>query len=118
MKKLTKKAFLQDTEHAELFRKVLNQTGLSWSDIIANPIDYRDAANGVNGFIYYADTVKFAKQNILLILDLLHRFEDEIGEPLESKPNLARDGETIFYNWLSWFALESCIDSIIQQLEL
>lgn len=110
----TKKEFLERfSSNPKLARKVFNQMGQSWSDIIEYPEDFRDASAGVSGFIYYKDTVAFAKRNLALITKALHEFEQEIGTPLK-KPT---DDETQYLNWLAWFALENTIDEVIQYKE-
>ena len=106
----TKKEFLENCQHRELAEAVLDQTGMVWKDLIQYPEDYRDAGAGVSGFIYYSDTCKFAKDNLLLIINALNEFEHETGAPLD-KPT---DDETQYLNWLSWFALENTIDQIMQ----
>lgn len=110
----TKKEFLERfASNPTLAKKVLNQIGESWNNIIRYPEDYRDASVGVSGFIYYKDTVAFAKRNLALITKALHEFEQEIGTPLK-KPT---DDETEYLNWLAWFALENTIDDVIQYKE-
>jgi len=106
----TKKEFLEKyARHPELAKKVFRQMGADWKEIIKYPEDYRDAGAGVSGFIYYSETVPFAKRNLVLIMNSLNEFEHETGSPLK-KPT---DDKTQFYNWLSWFALESVIDDVI-----
>jgi len=110
----TKKEFLNKyASNPELARKVFNQMSASWKEIIKYPEDFRDAGAGVGGFIYYNETVPFAKQNMTLITRALHEFEQEIGMPLK-KPT---DDETQYLNWLAWFALENTIDDVIQYKE-
>lgn len=104
-----KKIFLEKCRYPELARRVLDQMGESWNNIIKYPEDFRDAGAGVSGFVYYSDTVPFSKRNLVLIMNALNDFENEIGSPL-NKPT---DDETAFYNWLAWFALENTIQEII-----
>lgn len=111
--KLSKSKFISESRYPELTKKVLNQIGVEWSQLKEYPYDYRDAGAGVSGFIYYSETVPFAKHNLVLIMNALNEFENEIGEPIK-KPT---DDETQFYNWLSWFALETVIDDLICQTE-
>ena len=110
----TKKEFLEGSRSPKLAQKVLNQMGMTWKEIIDNPEDYRDASAGVSGFIYYNETVEFAKDNLVLIMNALNEFETETGAPLD-KPT---DDETQYYNWLSWFALENTISDIIDFKEI
>lgn len=102
----TKKEFLAQCRNPELAKKVLNQMGTNWSDIIEYPTDYRDAGAGVSGFIYYSETEAFAKRNIELILEALRDFEEEIGESLK------KDDSNLL-NWYAWFALENTIQEVI-----
>ena len=106
----TKKEFLENCQHRELAEAVLKQMGEDWKELIYRPEEFRDASTGISGFIYYSDTCKFAKDNLLLIINALNEFEHEIGSPLD-KPT---DDETQYLNWLSWFALENTIDQIMQ----
>lgn len=111
MTRKTKKEFLNDfTRYPELARKVLNQMGNSWAEIIEYPHDYRDASAGVSGFIYYSETHRFAKRNIGLILEAIGDFQDETG--------CSFDGEKLTdLNWLAWFALESVMQEVIDYKE-
>ena len=104
---MTKKSFLEQTNNSELAKKVLNQMSASWKEIIQFPQDYRDASGGVGGFIYYNETLPFAKRNLILIQNALNEFEQECG--LLDKPT----DECGYYNWLAWFALENTINNII-----
>jgi hypothetical protein len=108
MKKTT---FILNCQSPELAKKVFNQLGCTWSELIDNPSDYRNAANGVSGFIYYEETVLFAKKNAALILDALNEFERECG--LLDKPS----GDVAYWNWLAWFALEHVVDQVMYMLE-
>lgn len=111
----TKSDFLNEyASHPELARKTLNAGGLSWLDIKDMMWDAYDASSGsVPGMIYYADTVKFAKQNHLLILQALDQFEDECGKL--NKPNPT--SETRYFNWLAWFAWENTMSEVLNYLE-
>ena len=112
--KLSKKKFIESSRNPELTKAVLNQCGVDWADLTAYPLDYRDASTGVSGFIYYSETVEFAKQHLVLIMNALNEFENEIGVPMK-KPT---DDETQFYNWMAWFALETVIDELMCALEV
>ena len=108
----TKKEFIENCQHPELANKVLNKMGASWNEIIEHPYDYRNAGDGVSGFIYYSETVPFAKSNLVLIQNVLNEFELECG--VLKKPT---DDETQYYNWMAWFALENTIQEIIYYKE-
>lgn len=111
----TKKEFLTNySSNPELAKKVLKAGGLTWEEIKEYPNDYYDASSGsVPGMIYYHDTVKFAKRNIISILNALNQFENEFGL-LENKPT---DDETQYYNWLAWFAWENTMIEVLHYLE-
>ena len=114
-KLITKKKFIESTNNPKLTKATLKQGGIDWDDLIKYPYDYYDAASGsVNGMIYYANTVKFAKKYQDDILDELDLFEDETGAKL-NKPK--RIDKTLYYNWLSWFAWENMMSNLINQLE-
>ena len=66
-----KSQFLSDCQHPELSKIVLNQIDDD-ETVFEYPNDFRDASAGVSGFIYYTDTVKFAKKNIYLILQAVN----------------------------------------------
>lgn len=110
---MTREQYLSESRMPELARLVLDQMGMDWEEIIERPEDFRDAGAGVSGFIYYSDTVPFAKDNLVLIMNALNEFESETGCPLK-KPT---DDETQFYNWMAWFALESVVDEIMMMGE-
>jgi len=75
---LLKEQYLNYTTYRELSIKVMEQIGDD-DHLFTYPEDYRDASGGVSGFIYYTDTVKFAKDNIFLIQKALNDFESECG---------------------------------------
>ncbi len=105
--KLTKNKFLETCNNSELARKVLAQLGENWTDLVSRPEDYLNAGAGVSGFIYYDETVRFAKRNLVLIQNALNEFERDCGHL--DKPT---DDETQYYNWLAWFALENTISDL------
>ena len=111
----TKKDFLENySSNDELAKKTLKAGELSWSEIKEIKWDAYDASSGVvPGMIYYADTVKFAKNNLVLIMNALNQFESECGL-LENKPT---DDEQTYYNWLAWFAWENTIGEVLNYLE-
>lgn len=98
-----------------LFRAVMKQIG-DWKGVFQNPEDYRNAKEGVNGFCYGAQTVPFAKKNIVDILNVLNEYEHELGKPLNTKPCDA--DESSLFNWYAWFALEHCVQLIIDYNEI
>ena len=108
----TKKDFLSNNNNPELAKKVFNQLGTTWKELCENINDYRDAGNGISGFIYYSETISFTKRNIHLILKALNDFENECG-------NLKKpiDDHDTYYNWLAWFALENTINDVMSYLE-
>lgn len=116
MKLLSKKEFLSNySSNPEFHLKVLKQGRVEWSLIKEHPQDYSVPNNGsVPGMLYYNDTVAFAKENHLQILQLLEEFENECGK-LENKPSTADD--TDYFNWLSWFSWENMMSEILAFLE-
>lgn len=110
----TKTDFLANySSNPELAEKTLKAGGLSWSEIKEMMWDCYDAGSGsVPGMIYYSDTVSFAKNNLVLIINSLNEFEKECG--LIDKPT---DDETSYYNWLAWFAWENTLSEVLSYLE-
>lgn len=96
-------------EEEKMFRAVVKQFG-DWDSLFTYPEDCRDASAGVSGFIYYVDTEKFAKRQIVNILHVLNDFEEEIGEPL------IKDNDNLL-NWYAWFALEHTVQLIMDYKE-
>lgn len=111
MKDVIKETCYTEAEQ-RLFKAVMRQIG-DWQNVSSSPEDYRDASAGVCGFIYYYQTVKFAKKYLSDIVQVLTEFERELGAPLDTKPKDDDDDGTQLFNWLAWFALEHCIDKII-----
>ncbi|KGL62333.1 hypothetical protein [Polaribacter sp. Hel1_85] len=116
MSNLSKKDFLKNhSSFPEFHKKVLKQSGLEWKQLIEHPQDYYAANSGsVPGFIFYNDTVAFAKKHHLVILQILDEFESECGK-LENKSS--PQDKTSYYNWLAWFAYESMFSEIIAFVE-
>jgi hypothetical protein len=115
--KLTKASYLAQASNPDLSKVILSQLnrhGIPWSELIARPSDFCNASSGVNGFIYYDDTVKLAKRNLLLLIRSVHNFEQETGTPLE---NIPLDDDTNYLNFLAWFGLESVVFEIMNLLE-
>ena len=115
---LSRKKFINNyTQYPEMARACLTQSGEEWKDLVSRPYDFRDpSAGSVSGFIYYLDTLAFARKHLLQIIGMLHDFEEECGV-LENKPNITRDGEDYYLNWLAWFAWETIMQEIIYALE-
>ncbi|MFY9241982.1 MAG: hypothetical protein WAO74_03035, partial [Polaribacter sp.] len=76
MAKFSKKKFLENHSSFPVFhRKLLKQGDVEWSLLVKHPQDYYSANSGsVSGFIYYNDTIKFAKKHHLEILQILDEF--------------------------------------------
>ncbi|RZK43319.1 MAG: hypothetical protein EOO90_03405 [Pedobacter sp.] len=111
----TLKRFLDtNSSNPELHRLVFKAGGVAFSEFKERPYDFYAANTGaVSGMIYYEDTVRFAKKNLVLIMDALNRFENECGL-IPDKPT---DDKTQFYNWLAWFAWESMAGELLSYLE-
>jgi hypothetical protein len=103
------KALGMDDVQAKLFNAVLRKLSkhhLTLQDIFNSPWDYRDASAGVPGFIYYRDTVPFAKRYIEEILTL----------PWEYISGIRHSEYPL--NDLAWVALEWAIDQVITYKEM
>ena len=116
MSKLSKKQFLENySSFPEFHKKVLEQGGVEWKQLIKHPQDYDAADSGsVPGMIYYQDTVAFAKKYHLSILQILDEFECDCGK-LENKPSPTE--EVQYFNFLAWFSWESMMSEVISFLE-
>ncbi len=125
-------------EYNNLKMKVINQLNINdeeelkqtFTDIINSP---HGASGGFNGFIYYSETCKFARENIKDIFDYAVEQAEQLGEgvykmisnfnclndmnvketEVASTIHLALKGvedsqgnETQILNALSWYALE------------
>lgn len=106
----TKEAYLNEfAQFPTLSEAVLTKLGQEWDDLVQSPEDFGNADNGVSGFIYYADTIEFAKQNIEQIHACYNYFtEEHMGHPWGKPADL---------DWLAKFALEHTIGEIINYLE-
>jgi len=113
MKTITQDKFLSTCAHPELYQAVLDQLGADWDELCEYIDDYQDAGSGISGFTYYSETVPFAKQNLVPIMNALTEFENETGAQL-NKPT---DDVTQFYNWCAWFAVESMTHDLMRALE-
>ena len=70
---------------------------------------------GFNGFIYYADTIKFFNRNEELITDFLNEEADSMG--VDGMFKLFNDNYQCysideFKNWASWYVAESVAHSM------
>ena len=111
--KKTLSNFFKNCSNPELFKKVWKQGNVPFEQVKKYPNDYFAANTGaVLGMIYYADTCKFAKKNVWLILEQLSEYEAEIGESLKKPSDVEH-----FQNWLSWFAWENMMYELINYLE-
>lgn len=139
-----------DIDLDSLDEAVLDQLGIEYTDtengLQLNEDDYSricDIAKygvdgGFSGFIYYSETVKFAKANFGLIKDSLCELYDSIGEDIiEGLKNwgclrsyelttwqiaeaLYAEGEweTQVYNALAWYAAEETARKLADAVEL
>lgn len=112
----TLKDFLNNYSlNKRLHKKVWSAGGVDWNDFKECPYDYQDPSSGsVVGLIYYDDTVKFAKNNLGLILERLREWENESGRL--NVPN-KKDEPTAYYNWLAWFAWEDMASELLFYIE-
>lgn len=126
----TIKAFTEKSHiDASLIRAVIRQSG-GWQSFRESALDITNhgAAGGFSGFIYYTDTVKFARNNRDLILCTARALASDIGDGDEyqliagfncfegdnmTPGAVARaihtgkgDDATSVLNALAWFALE------------
>lgn len=65
--------------NSKLQNAVLTQIGVTKKEFTNNVSDYRDASAGISGFVYYADTHKFALKNQKLIIELLEESAEQMG---------------------------------------
>ena len=109
-----------------LKRAVMRQFGdsASFYESVPDIVNY-GASGGVNGFIWYSDTVPFAKRNKAKIMQCLQELSSDCGESIISMlqhwtcfkgmsqwgimdglHNPKSDNKTTVYNGLAWYALE------------
>ena len=106
--------FFAQSSNPALFKKVWKQSGLRYSDVKRYPHDFRDPSSGcAPGFIYYCDTEKFAKNNMISILELIAEYDKSTGDSTIARAN--EIGSPL--NFLAWFAYESFIIELIDFLE-
>lgn len=101
-----------------LFKSVMRKIG-DWESILKNPEKYRNSSKNVRGFIYYDDTNKFAKKHLADILIILNKFENECGviKNLKAAHPEIFITEEVLFDWYACFALEYCIQKIIDYKE-
>lgn len=135
----SKKEFLKNTFSPTLTNAVIKQIGLSFNELKECANDYRDASSGVSGFIYYADTHKFALKNRKEVIRLLEEQAEQMDTNVIDmvknfgmyKGSMDKDDLKDLYNFLgggkveqgavanimAWFALEETINELINYLE-
>lgn len=138
-------AFIESSNiPAKLVRAVVAQIG-GWEDFKEHAPDVANhgAAGGFGGFIYYTDTVKFARKNKALIMEMAKEQAHDLGSEsayamiagfngLKDDAltpdrvaelicrNFKEDEEgqtTQIYNVLAWWALEEVSRAYTDQLE-
>lgn len=122
---MTKTQFCNQFSHASLASAVIRQCG-GWESFkeMAQDVANHGADGGFHGFIYYTETVKFAKAHKADILDYARQMADDCGlslygmiggfnclkisegEAAEAIHNSRSDDHTSVMNALAWFALE------------
>lgn len=110
---------------ADLIRAVVRQSG-GWSSFTEMAKDIADhgIGGGFHGWIYYADTVAFAKRNKAQIMAMARELANDIGEDVfamiggfnclkmdsaavaEAIYNPRSDDSVQVFNALAWFAAE------------
>ena len=115
----------------KLMKSVAKQIGgMSSLKEFANDVCNHGASSGFSGFMYYAETEAFTKNNYTLIMELLSDFADDLGinvlqllsefncfknmsdiEIFDGLMNPNSDDRTTVYNGLAWFALEEAARS-------
>lgn len=131
----TLKKFIAESHiDAKLVRAVVRQIG-GWESFTEKVQDvYRHGADGgFSGFIYYCDTVPFAKKNRKEIVELAKNIADDLGEGVfkmiagfrclssdysegeiaEAIYNSKSENHTQVLNALAWFALEEVCRSYV-----
>jgi len=121
-------------EYNNLKKSVINQLGINDEEELKQTlsnISNNGASGGFNGFIYYSETCKFAKENIKEIFDYAQEQAEQLGEgvykmisnfncltdvketEVASTIHLALKGveddqgnETQILNALAWYTLE------------
>ena len=133
----SKREFLKEVSSSKLANAVINQIGLPFKELLQNANDYTNASNGINGFIYYVETHKFAVKNRKAIVQLLEEQSEQMDtnviDFVKSFNCLEVDNDDLkdlykflggakveqssITNALAWFALESIIYELINYKE-
>jgi hypothetical protein len=135
---LTLKKFVSETHLDEsLVRSVVRQVG-GWGSFteMAEDVSNHGADGGFSGFVYYSDTVPFAKRNLDALLrtcrDMARDFGDgdeyqliagfnclkmTVGEVAGAIHNPKHEDRTTVLNALAWFALEEVSRSYVDAME-
>lgn len=131
----TLKKFIAESHiDAKLVRAVVRQIG-GWESFTnyAPDVARHGADGGFSGFIYYCDTVPFAKKNRKEIVELAKNIADDFGEGVfkmiagfrclsgdysegeiaEAIYNSKSENNTQVLNALAWFALEEVCRSYV-----
>lgn len=122
----TLKQFVSDSHISEqLIRAVVRQSG-GWESFCEHAADVMNhgADGGFHGFIYYTETVAFAKRQKAVILEMAKQMAADLGEDvytmiggfncLKIEPTEAAEAihnprsqdRTQVFNALAWYALE------------
>lgn len=135
----TLKKFVAESHIPEkLVRAVVRQIG-GWESFTshAEDVDDHGAAGGFTGFIYYSDTVPFARKNRKEIIDVAKELADDIGQGVfkmiamfrclngdytegeiaEAIYNGKSENDVQILNALAWFALEEVCRSYVNIFE-
>ncbi len=134
----TLKSFVEKSHIEEkLVRAVVRQMG-GWENFTNSAPDITNHGidSGFGGFIYYSETVKFAKKNLPEIMELAKNMANDMGEnkyQIIEGFNCLKDyenldvGESIYnkksenhptvLNALAWFAGEEVAQSYVDLLE-
>jgi hypothetical protein len=126
----TLKQFVAESHISEsLIRAVVRQSG-GWEAFTEHAADVMNhgADGGYHGFIYYAETVSFAKRQKAVILEMARQMADDLGEPgaysmiagfnclrdmgmtvdtvADAVNSAKHEDHTSVMNSLAWYALE------------
>jgi hypothetical protein len=120
---------------AKLARAVIRQIG-GWESFTESAEDVAQygASGGFSGFIYYSETVAFAKKHRAEIAALVEQWADELGEDaiafvkywkcMEDSTTseiaaglYGRGDDTQVLNGLAWFALEETCRAYVNALD-
>jgi hypothetical protein len=133
----SKREFLKVVSNERLANAVIKQLGVPFKELLQNANNYRDASSGINGFIYYDETHKFALKNRKAIIELLEeqaeQMDTNVIDLVKSFNCLEVDNDDLkdlykflggskveqssITNALAWFALETIIYELINYKE-